>query len=161
MGRAWPACFDQTCGYPGEGPITTLDEPRMPDQCCTPTQEHLARATARRRTNEKLVGDETCVFCKEALRPRKNCLKCCTCSTWTCSVLSTGSCHTETSPCDSSRPACWPSSIGEAVNVQRATAARQAVPNSTQGGAEIGAGCGSGGKVQVGEHHGCRHVYSS
>ena len=22
-GRHWPACFDQTCGYPGEGPLTT------------------------------------------------------------------------------------------------------------------------------------------
>ena len=121
VGRAWPACFDQTCGYPGEGPITTLDEPRMPDQCCAPIQEHLACATARRRTKEKLVGHETCVFCKEALRPRKNCLKCCTCSTWTCSVLNKKSSNAETSPCDSSRPACWPSSIVEAVNVQRAT----------------------------------------
>ena len=121
LGRAWPACFYQTCGYPGEGPITTLDEPRMPDQCCAPIQEHLACATARRRTKEKLVGDETCVFCKEALRPRKNCLKCCTCSTLTCSVLSTDCSNAESLPCDSSRPACWPSSIVEAVNVQRAT----------------------------------------
>ena len=39
--------------------------------------------------------------------------------------------------------------------------ARQAVPNSTQGGAAIGADCGLGGKGQVGGHRGCRHVYSS
>ena len=26
-GRHWPTCFDQTCGYPGEGPLTTLDSP--------------------------------------------------------------------------------------------------------------------------------------
>ena len=36
-------------------------------------------------------------------------------------MLCTNSSNAETSPCDSSRPACWPSSIGEAVNVQRAT----------------------------------------
>ena len=38
-GRHWPACKDQTCGYPGEGPLTSLDSPDAPGMCLTPTQE--------------------------------------------------------------------------------------------------------------------------
>ena len=37
-GRHWPACFDQTCGYPGDGPLTTLDSPDAQGMCLTPTQ---------------------------------------------------------------------------------------------------------------------------
>ena len=38
-GKHWPAFFDQTCGYPGEGPLTTLDSPDAPGMCLAPTQE--------------------------------------------------------------------------------------------------------------------------
>ena len=37
--RHWPACFDQTCRYPREGPLTTLDSPDVPELSLTPTQE--------------------------------------------------------------------------------------------------------------------------
>ena len=36
--RHWPACFDQTCGHPGEGPLTTLDSPEVAGMIMTPTQ---------------------------------------------------------------------------------------------------------------------------
>ena len=38
-GRRWPTCFDQTCGYPGEGPLTTLDSPEEPEPSLIQTQE--------------------------------------------------------------------------------------------------------------------------
>ena len=48
--RHWPACFDQTCGYPGEGPLTTLDSPDAPGMCLTPTQELRTCVVLRRKT---------------------------------------------------------------------------------------------------------------
>ena len=52
-GRHWPACFDQTCGYPGEGPLTTLDSPEKQEMCLTPTQEITTCDMVRRKTREK------------------------------------------------------------------------------------------------------------
>ena len=50
--RDWPACFDQTCGYPGEG-LTSLDSPDAPGMCLTPTQEFMTCDMIRRKTKEK------------------------------------------------------------------------------------------------------------
>ena len=49
-GRRWPTCFDQTCGYPGEGPLTTLDSPEGPEPRLTPTQELRTCVMVRRKT---------------------------------------------------------------------------------------------------------------
>ena len=56
-GKHWPACFDQTCGYPGEGPLTTLDSLGAPGMCLTPTQDICDKV--RRKTKEK-GGHELC-----------------------------------------------------------------------------------------------------
>ena len=62
-GRHWPACFDQTCGYPGEGPLTSLDSPDAPGMCLTPTPEFMTCDTIRRKTKEKGGPLMTCTAC--------------------------------------------------------------------------------------------------
>ena len=59
-----PACFDQTCGYPGEGPLTTLDSPDTPGMCLTPTQEIRTCDMVRRKTKEKRGERKVCRACE-------------------------------------------------------------------------------------------------
>ena len=72
----WPACCDRACGFPGEGPLTSLDGPDVPDTCITRTQEFRTCAVVRRERKEYMVGDERCASCESSLRPRQLCLKC-------------------------------------------------------------------------------------
>ena len=58
-GRHWPTCFDQTCGYPGEGPLTTLDSPDAPAISLTATQEIKTCDMVRRKTKWKRLW--TCI----------------------------------------------------------------------------------------------------
>ena len=81
--RHWPACFDQTCGYPGEGPLTTLDSPGVPGMSLTPTQEIMTCDMIRRKTKEKRGPHEICRACGSTLARRHNGLKCRKCRAWT------------------------------------------------------------------------------
>ena len=63
--RHWPACFDQTCGYPGEGPLTTLDSPEAPGMSLTPPQEFMTCDMIRRKTKGKRGPLMTCRACGE------------------------------------------------------------------------------------------------
>ena len=78
------ACFDQTCVYPGEGQLTTLDAPVVQDMCLTPTQEFVTCAMVRRKTREKM--NEKCGACEPTLEPRKNGYKCRKCNVWACNA---------------------------------------------------------------------------
>ena len=62
-GRHRPACFDQTCGNSGEGPLTTVDSPDVPEPSLTPTQELRTCDMVRRKTTEKRGGHEVCRAC--------------------------------------------------------------------------------------------------
>ena len=75
-GRHWPACFDQTCGNPGEGPLTTLESPDAPELRLTPTQKITTCDMVRRKTKEKRSGHQLCRACESPLQPRQNGLKC-------------------------------------------------------------------------------------
>ena len=78
-GRQWPAYFDQTCGYKGEEPLTTLDSPGAPAISLTPTQEIRTCDMVRRKTKEKRFGNELRRACESSLQPKQNGLKCTKC----------------------------------------------------------------------------------
>ena len=80
-GRHWPACFDQTGGYAGEGPLTTLDSPGAPAISLTPAQEI---RTCERKTKGKLFGNEVCRPCESPLQPKQNEHTCTKCHAWAC-----------------------------------------------------------------------------
>ena len=75
-GRDWPACFDQTCGYPCEGPLTNLDSLEAPGMCLTPTQGFMTCDMIKRETREKEGPNEICKACGSTLRRRQNGQKC-------------------------------------------------------------------------------------
>ena len=90
-GKHWPACFDQTCGYPGEGPLTTLDSLGALGMCWTPTQEICDKV--RRKTKQKRGGHELCGASEPLLsplpspfQPRQNGLKCRKWHVWVCNA---------------------------------------------------------------------------
>ena len=68
-GRRWPTCFDQTCGYRGEGPLTTLDASEGPEPSLTPTQELRTCVTVRRKTKGDKWRNQVCRPCKSSLTP--------------------------------------------------------------------------------------------
>ena len=83
-GKHWPTCFDQTCGYPGEGPLTTLDSPEAPEPSLTPTQELRTCCMVRRKV---------CRACESSLAPK--------CQTWACSAeCEASSCERAVLPTD-------------------------------------------------------------
>ena len=88
--RHWPACFDQTCGYPGEGPLTTLDSPEAPGMSLTPTQGFMTCDMIKRKTREKEGPHEICGACGSTLRRRQNGLKCRKCHVWPCNTARGG-----------------------------------------------------------------------
>ena len=69
-GRRWPTCFDQTCGYPGEGPLTTLDSPEGPEPRPTPTQELRTCVMVRRKTKVVTHPKRTGTRARNAKRGR-------------------------------------------------------------------------------------------
>ena len=71
-GRRWPTCFDQTCGYPGEGPLTTLDSLEAPEPSLTPTQELRTCCMVRRKTKGGKWKNQVCRACESSLTPKKN-----------------------------------------------------------------------------------------
>ena len=91
-GRHWPTCFDQMCGYPSEGPLTTLNSHDAPGMWLTPTQEITTCDMVRRKTKEKRGGHELCRACEPLppspalLQPRQNGLKCRQCHVWACNA---------------------------------------------------------------------------
>ena len=62
----WPDCFHQTCGFPGEGPMTTLDSPDAIGPSLTPTQELMACVMTRRRTRGEKWESEVCKVCEKS-----------------------------------------------------------------------------------------------
>ena len=85
-GRRWPTCFDQTCGYPGEGPLTTLDSPEAPEPSLTPTQEVRTCVVVRRKTKGVKWRNQMCRACESFLTPEKNGYACTNFQTWACSA---------------------------------------------------------------------------
>ena len=79
-GRHWPACFDQTCGYPGEGPLTTLGLTRRTrDVLDADTRVHDVRHDEAQNDRESGCPNETCKACWSTRRRRHNGLKCSKC----------------------------------------------------------------------------------
>ena len=85
-GRHWPTCFDQTCGYPGEGSLTTLNSPDVPEPSLTPTQELNTCVMVRRRTKGDKWSSQVCRACESSLTPKQNGHTCTKCQTWACSA---------------------------------------------------------------------------
>ena len=81
-GRHWPTCFDQTCGCPSEGPLTTLDSPEAPEPSLTPTQEFRTCCMVRRKKKGSKWKNQVCKACESSLTPKKNGCTCTKCHTW-------------------------------------------------------------------------------
>ena len=84
--RHWPACFDRTCGYPGEGPLTTMDSPDAKGMCLTPTQEIMMCDMIRRKTKETRGPYMLCRACWNTLTRTHNGRKCRKCHAWACNA---------------------------------------------------------------------------
>ena len=84
--RYWPDCFDQTCGFPGEGPKTTLDSSDDIGPSLTPTQEMRACVMTRRRTRGETWDNEVCRVCEKVMEHRQNGHTCVKCRAWACTA---------------------------------------------------------------------------
>ena len=81
-GGHWPACYDQTRGFPGEGP---LDSPDM-GPSLTPTQELQTCSLKRRTTRGIKWENRVCRACEKVLKPKQNGHTCLVCRAWACSA---------------------------------------------------------------------------
>ena len=85
-GGHWPACYDQTRGFPGEGPMTTLDSPVISGPSLTPTQELQTCVLKRRKTRGIKWESRVCSSCEKVLKPKQNRHTCVVCPAWACSA---------------------------------------------------------------------------
>ena len=85
-GGHWPACYDQTRGFPGEGPMTTLDSPDISGPSLTPTQELQTCVVKRRKTRGIKWENRVCRACDKVLKPKQNGHTCVVCRAWACSA---------------------------------------------------------------------------
>ena len=84
--RYLPDCFDQTCGFPGEGPKTTLDSSDDIGPSLTPTQEMRACVMTRRRTRCEKWENEVCRVCDKVMEHRQSGRICVKCRAWACTA---------------------------------------------------------------------------
>ena len=82
----WADCFDQTRGFPGEGPMTTLDSPDAIGPSLTPTQELRVCVMTRRMTRGEKWENEVCRVCEKVLDPKQNGPICVKCRAWACTA---------------------------------------------------------------------------
>ena len=84
--RHWPACYDQTCGYPGDGPMTSLDSLDALGACLTPTQEILTCDMVKCKTMAVSGPLMERRVCGKILARRFEGRKCKNCYAWACSA---------------------------------------------------------------------------